>query len=234
MKRALLTGVGREGQVGEAVAARLAADGFELILVDRSAENVRARADAILAVGGVASAYACDLADPDAVADLIREITRDRGSQLDALVHMAGGFALTGPVADTAVSDWDRQLTINLRTAFVTARAAIPMLRAGGGSMVFFSSDSAMPGAKLARISAYAVAKYGVVALALAISQEERSTGIRANVLAPAAIRTATNAASMGREANYVEREDVGATVAYLCSDASRAITGQVLRLSPR
>jgi NAD(P)-dependent dehydrogenase (short-subunit alcohol dehydrogenase family) len=147
---------------------------------------------------------------------------------------MAGGFAATGPVADTVVSDWDRQLTINLRTAFVIARATIPMLRTGGGSMVFFSSESALPGAKLARVSAYTVAKYGVVALALAISQEERSTGIRANVLAPAAIRTATNAAFMGREANYVEREDVGATVAYLCSDASRAITGQVLRLTPR
>jgi NAD(P)-dependent dehydrogenase (short-subunit alcohol dehydrogenase family) len=230
----MLTGVGREGQVGEAVAARLAAEGFELILVDRTAENVRARAEAIRTAGGIASAHTCDLADPDAVAGLIREITRDRGPRLDALVHMAGGFAATGPVADTAISDWDRQLTINLRTAFVVARAAIPLLRTEGGSMVFFSSESAIPGAKLSRISAYAVAKLGVVALATAISQEERERRIRVNVLAPAAIRTATNTASMGRDANFVEREDVAATVAYLCSDASRAITGQVLRLSPR
>lgn len=234
MKRALLTGVGRAGQVGEAVASRLAADGFELILVDRTPENVQARADAVRAAGGVATAYATDLADPDAVADLVRQITSDHGARLDAMVHMAGGFAVTGPVAETAVGDWDRQLTINLRTAFLAARATIPMLRGGGGAMVFFSSESVVPGAKVSRISAYAVAKTGVVSLAIAISQEERGAGIRANVLAPAAIRTATNTASMGGDARFVEREDVSAIVAYLCSDASRAITGQVLRLSPR
>jgi NAD(P)-dependent dehydrogenase (short-subunit alcohol dehydrogenase family) len=234
MRRALLTGVGREGQVGEAVASRLAADGFELILVDHTAENVRARADAVRVAGGVASAYVCDLGDPDAVSGTIRQITTDHGARLDAVVLMAGGFAVTGPVADTPVPDWDRQLTINLRTAFLTARATIPMLRTGGGSMVFFSSESAIPGAKLSHISAYAVAKSGVISLAIAISQEERGAGIRANVLAPAAIRTATNAASMGLEAKFVEREDVSAAVAYLCSDASRGITGQVLRLSPR
>lgn len=234
MKRALLTGVGREGQVGEAVAARLAADGFELILVGRTAENVEARAKAIRSAGGIASGHACDLADPDAVDDLIRRIgAAARDFRLHALVHMAGGFAVTGPVAETAVPDWDRQLSINLRTAFLVSRAAIPLLR-GGASIVFFSSESALPGAKLARISAYAVAKSGLVTLALAISQEERTAGIRANVVAPAAIRTATNAASMGSDAKFVEREDVGATVAYLCSDAALAITGQVLRLSPR
>src|SRR4051812_31699022 len=194
MKRALLTGVGREGQVGEAVAARLSADGFELILVDRTLENVSARAKAIQALGGTASAHSCDLADADAVAKLFQKVAGE-DSGLAAVVHMAGGFALSGPVADTSIADWDRQLTINLRTAFLVARAAIPMLRVAGGSLVFFSSESAVPGAKVARISAYAVAKTGVAALAMAISQEERAHGIRANVLAPASIRTATNVA---------------------------------------
>jgi NAD(P)-dependent dehydrogenase (short-subunit alcohol dehydrogenase family) len=234
MKRALLTGVGREGQVGEAVASRLAADGFELILVDRTFEKVRARAEAVRAGGGVATPYSCDLADADAVASLIRKVAADHGDRLDAMVHMAGGFAAAGPVADIGVADWDRQLTINLRTAFLTARATIPMLRMGRGAMVFFSSEAAVPGAKLSGISAYAVAKIGVSTLAIAISQEERGAGIRANVLAPAAIRTATNTASMDQGARFVEREDVSATVAYLCSEASRGITGQVFRLGPR
>ena len=234
MKRALLTGVGRAGQVGEAVAARLATDGFELILVDRTAENVQARANDVLAAGGRATGYACDLADPDALAGLARQVAEHHGASLDAVVHMAGGFAVTGPVADSSVTEWDRQLTINLRTAFLTARMTIPMLRIVGGSMVFFSSEVALPGAKLSRVSAYAVAKLGVAALATAISQEERSARIRANVIAPATVRTAANIASMGSEASFVEREDVAATVAFLCSDASRALTGQVFRLSPR
>jgi NAD(P)-dependent dehydrogenase (short-subunit alcohol dehydrogenase family) len=234
VKRALLTGVGRVGQVGEAVAARLVVDGFELILVDRTAENVQARAEALRAAGGRATGYACDLSDPDALAGLARQVADRHGPSLDAVVHMAGGFAATGPVADTAVADWDRQLTINLRTAFLTARTTVPMLRIGGGSMVFFSSEVAIPGAKLSRISSYAVAKIGVVALAIAISQEERSARIRANIVAPASIRTASNVASMGPGASFVEREDVAATVAYLCSDAARGLTGQIFRLGPR
>jgi len=144
MKRALVTGVGREGQVGEAVASRLSADGFELILVDRTAENVRARADAVRAAGGVATAYACDLADPDAVEDLVRNVTSNHGARLDAMVHMAGGFAATGRVADTALGDWDRQLTNNLRTAFLAAAAKAPYAaqRTGRNRVCVHGSES--------------------------------------------------------------------------------------------
>ena len=234
MTLALLTGVGREGQVGEAVATRLASDGFELILVDRTLENVQARAGSLKAAGFSANPFACDLAEPDAVTDLMARIKKDHGGGLGALVHMAGGFGATGPVATTDVADWEHQLTINLRTSFLTARAAIAGLREVSGSIVFFSSESAIAGAKLSNIAAYAVAKYGVVALATAISQEERQFGVRANILAPGAIRTAANVAAMGPGARFVEREDVAATVSYLCSNAARAITGQVLRLSPR
>lgn len=234
MATALLTGVGREGQVGEAVASQLATDGFELILVDRTLDHVEARANALRQSGHSATGYACDLSDPAAVAGLFQKIAPAAKIGLDAVVHMAGGFAATGKVADTDITAWDHQLTINLRTAFLVARAAIPLLRRHGGSMVFFSSESAITGAKVSQISAYAVSKIGVIELASAISQEERDAGIRCNVLAPAAIRTATNVASMGEASRFVEREDVAATVSYLCSNASRAITGQILRLGPR
>jgi NAD(P)-dependent dehydrogenase (short-subunit alcohol dehydrogenase family) len=234
MPLALLTGVGREGQVGEAVAARLATDGFDLILVDRTLKNVQARAAALRDTGRKITPLACDLADADAVGALFRAVSRDHGPSLNAVVHMAGGFAMTGPVAETEVAAWEHQLTINLRTAFLVARGAIPLLRAGRGAVVFFSSESVIAGAKMAHISAYAVAKSGVIALATAISQEERDSGIRANVVAPAAIRTAANVAAMPGGSRFVEREDVAATVSYLCSDASAAITGQVLRLIGR
>lgn len=233
MGYALLTGVGRKGQVGEAVASRLAADGYDLILVDRTPENVEARAVEIRSAGGRAHAFAADLAEPAAVADVFRRIRRDHGEALSAYVHLAGGFAVTGPVAETTVEAWDRQLTINLRTAFLTSREAIPMLREARGSIVFFSSESALDGAKLARVAAYAVAKSGLLTLAAALSQEEASHGVRVNTLAPSAIRTATNATDMPN-ARFVEREDVAAAVSWLCSDGAAAVTGQVVRLSPR
>jgi NAD(P)-dependent dehydrogenase (short-subunit alcohol dehydrogenase family) len=234
MPLALLTGVGREGQVGEAVAARLAADGFDLVLVDRTFENVQARAKALSAPGRRVTPMACDLSDPDAVGSLFRTVSQDHGAALDAVVHMAGGFALTGPVARTDVSAWDHQLAINLRTGFLVARAAVPMLRPRRGSIVFFSSESALSGGKMAQVSAYAVAKTGLIVLATAISQEERVSGVRANLVAPAAIRTATNVAAMPTNSRFVEREDVAAVVSYLCSNEAAALTGQVLRLTPR
>ena len=233
MRYALLTGVGRPGQVGEAVAARLADDGFAVILVDRDAAGVEARASDIGARGGSAYPFSADLSDEQSVRDLFAKIRAKHGDALSAFVHLAGGFAVTGPVAETAVGDWDRQLTINLRTAFLTVREAVPMLRNGKGAAVFFSSESALSGAKVAGIAAYAVAKSGLLALAMAVSQEEAPTGVRVNVLAPAAIRTATNVADMGKAAHFVEREDVASAVSWLCSDSSRAVTGQVIRLAP-
>jgi NAD(P)-dependent dehydrogenase (short-subunit alcohol dehydrogenase family) len=234
MKRALLTGVGRQGQVGEAVARRLADDGYELILVDRDEANVNARAAELTSAGRVARPHAADLGDEQAVGALFARIAATHGDRLDAFVHLAGGFAVTGPVAETRVSDWERQLTINLRTAFLVARGALPLLREARGSVVFFSSESALAGSKLSGIGAYAVAKTGLIALAEAIAQEEGPRGVRANILAPAAIRTTANVADMPADARFVEREDVAATVSWLCSDSARGITGQVLRLAPR
>lgn len=233
MRYALLTGVGRPGQVGEAVAGRFATDGYTVLLVDRTPDAVAARAEEIRSKGGRAQAYAADLSSEPSVAELFAQVAKATGGSLDAFVHMAGGFAVTGVVAGTSVDDWERQLTINLRTAFVSSRGAIPMLRSARGSAVFFSSESVLSGAKVARVGAYAVAKSGLLTLAMSLSQEEAANGVRVNVVAPATIRTATNTADMPN-ARFVEREDVAATVAWLCSTEAQSVTGQVLRLTPR
>jgi NAD(P)-dependent dehydrogenase (short-subunit alcohol dehydrogenase family) len=229
----LLTGVGAEGQVGEVVARAFADLGASLVLVDRTGANVTARADALKAAGRKASAFACDLSNPADVAELANHVRANHGEQLSALVHMAGGFAMSGAVADSDIDVWDRQLAINLTTAYITARAFLPMLRAGRGSLVFFASEAALPGASVANKSAYAVAKSGVVTLMRAIAAEERKarTGVRCNAVAPTAIRTATNIQAMGGDAHYVEREEVADVVTYLCSSRAAAVTGAVIPL---
>src|SRR5918992_362418 len=212
----LLTGVGREGQVGEVVARAFAERGATVLIVDRQYR---------------ASAYGCDLTDAGAVGELAQRVRRDHGDRLDALVNMAGGFASTGTVADGDVDAWHRMLAINLTTAYLSTRAFLPMVRGGRGAVVFFASEAALPGSRIAGTAAYAAAKTGVVTLMQAVAQEERANGVRANALAPAAIRTATNIESMGTDKRYVEREDVAAAVLWLCSEAARAVTGQVIRL---
>jgi NAD(P)-dependent dehydrogenase (short-subunit alcohol dehydrogenase family) len=66
------------------------------------------------------------------------------------------------------------------------------------------------------------------------VAEEEREHGVRANALAPASIRTASNAQSMADSTPYVEREDVASAALYLCSEKARAVTGQVMHLVPR
>lgn len=228
----LITGIGREGQVGEAVARGLAREGATLILVDRSEDQARDRAAAIARDGVRAFAYGCDLSDASRVGELAAQVRDAHGGSLRAVVHVAGGFALSGALADSDPEMWQRMMAINLTTAYLVTRAFLPLVRMAKGSLVYFASEAALPGGKVANIAAYAAAKAGVVSLMRSVAQEERTSGVRANALAPTSIRTATNVQSMGENVRYVEREEVAATVAFLCSDAASAVTGQVIALS--
>lgn len=230
----LLTGVGREGQVGEMLARRFAEAGASLLLVDVDVAETQRRVDGLQSTGARAVALGCDLTDPAQVDALAEHVTKQHGGVVDALVHLAGGFAMSGRVDSSDVKVWHRQFAINLTTAYLTTRAFLPMLRrsAGGGAMVYFASAATLPGVAAAEMSAYVAAKSGVLALMRAVAQEEKDTGVRANAVAPTSIRTSANLASMGATARYVEREEVADAVLFLCSDAARRITGQVLQLA--
>ena len=228
----LLTGAGREGQVGEAVARALAERGATLLLVDRNLGQAQDRASALAQAGFKAFPFACDLADQNSVGELARRVGAEHGERLAALVHVAGGFAVSGPVARDELDVWNRMLSINLTTAFLVTRAFLPFVRAARGAIVYFASEAALPGAKVANIAAYAVAKTGVVTLMRAVAQEERENGVRANALAPTSIRTAANVKAMGENVRYIERDEVAHAVAYLCSDDASAVTGQLIALS--
>jgi NAD(P)-dependent dehydrogenase (short-subunit alcohol dehydrogenase family) len=228
----ILTGVGREGQVGEAVARAFAERGDRLALVDRTAGEVARRAAALRATGSAAvTSHACDLADPAAVDAVVREVVAAHGDAAGAFVHLAGGFGADGPVAASDLALLDRMLAVNLRTAFVATRAFLPLLRAGRGAIVYFASAAALPGASGSGTAAYAASKAGVLALMRAVADEERGAGVRANAVAPIAIRTGDNVRAMGDDARYVEREDVAHTVRWLCSAEAREVTGQVVAL---
>ena len=225
----VLTGVGREGQVGEAVALAFAERGARVFLVDHSEPNVRARAEALVARGLRAASLAADLTDPaaaSAVAERVREATSGR---VHGVVHLAGGFAASGPIADSDPAIWHRQLAMNATTAYMTARAFLPLLRNVKGSLVFFASEAVLPGARMANLAAYVASKSAVVALMQVIAQEERAHGVRVNAVAPTTIRTSDNVAAMAADAPMVTREAVADVVLWLCSDASRAVSGQLV-----
>lgn len=230
-KVAVLTGVSRRGQVGEAVARSLAESGVAVVLVDRTGVEAEERARELRGEGLRAAAYRADLTDPSQLDAVARAVSSDFDG-VDALVNIAGGFSMSGKVADSDPAAWTRQLDIGLTTAYLTTRAFLPLVRQRRGSIVFFASAAALPGSRIPEMSAYAVSKAGVITLMRAVAQEERDTGVRSNALAPTSIRTATNLETMGSDVRYVERDQVADAVRFLCfSTASRAISGQVIQL---
>jgi 3-oxoacyl-[acyl-carrier protein] reductase len=226
----LVTGIGREGQVGEAVASTIAKAGASIIAVDLIHEVADARARALRELGANAEAHACDLTNENHVRALADTVSATHRGRLDAVVNLAGGFGMSS-VADGGLDVWQRMLALNLTTAVLTTRAFLPLVRAARGAFVFFGSAAALPGASVASMAAYGAAKSGVLTLMRAIAEEERTNGVRANAVAPTSIRTAANVRDMGSDARYVEREDVARVVLWLCSEDSRPVTGQVIAL---
>ena len=227
----LIAGVGAKGQVGEAVAAAVSRRGDDVVIVTRSQAEAIERAADLGSAGFAVTGYHCDLADSAAVQDLAARVRQRHGARLDNVVHVAGGFARTGPIAESDASQVDRMMRINYLTAFNVARAFLPAVREASGSFVFFASENVFDGARTRGSSAYSAAKSALVALMRSLADEGREFGVRANALAPTAIRTAANEASMDGDAHFVEREDVASVVAFLSSRDARAITGQVIRL---
>ncbi len=227
----VLTGIGKPGQTGEVVARALLAKGARLAVVSRTAAEAEARAAAVRSEDSDVRGFPCDLSKEDEVAALARMVRDAFGDRVDALINMAGGFGMSGPVAESDFATWQHQLSINLTTAYLATRAFLPALRAARGSIVYFASAAALPGSRVARISAYAVAKSGVITLMRAVAQEESQHGVRANAVAPTSIRTAANLESMGTDAVYVDRSDVASTVLWLCSAEASGVTGQIVKL---
>jgi NAD(P)-dependent dehydrogenase (short-subunit alcohol dehydrogenase family) len=234
-KLVVITGVGRAGQVGEALALGFAKLGATLALLDLQQAEVDARAGSLRDAGFTATAHAANLADADAAkaaADEVVAATRDRFQGVHAVICAAGGFGNTGPIDQSDPSGWRKQFTINLDTAFGATRAFLPAVREAKGSFVYFGSVAALPGGNPSGIAAYAAAKSGVLALMTAVAREERANGVRANAVVPTQVRTAANIDAMGEDKAYVERESVADVVAFLASPLARNVSGQAITLA--
>jgi 3-oxoacyl-[acyl-carrier protein] reductase len=223
----VITGVGRAGQAGEAVAQVFAAAGAHVHLLDRN-QDIAERASAI---GSAATPWQIDLTDLPALQAVAAQIGTAANGRVAALLNVAGGFAMSGPTADSDPEIWHKMFAINLTTAYFATRTFLPMVRVARGTVLFIASQASLPGGKSAGMAAYAAAKAGVVSLMRSVAQEEKTHGVCVNAVAPSAIRTAANLDSMGDRFNYVERDEFAAALLQLCAPSARRITGQVIEL---
>jgi NAD(P)-dependent dehydrogenase (short-subunit alcohol dehydrogenase family) len=217
---------GATGALGSVVAREFAQTKACLALTGRCEEKLeRLAAELDLPDERVLTA-AADVTQAESVDSLMAAITEHFGS-VDVLLNVAGGWSGGKSVEETPVEDWDRLLTLNLRSAFLLARAALPaMLKAGWGRIVFVSSKTAVtPRAKQA---AYAVSKMGLITLTKTIAAEVKGSGVTANAILPSIIDTPTNRKFMPKAdpATWVPPEDIAAMMRFLCSEEAASTSG--------
>jgi len=225
-KVALVTGGG--GGIGRAVVRSLLRAGAQVASADLAGRPCEE---------GAAS-LPCDLSATDSGAVLIRAFS-EQFDRLDVVVHCAG---VTRDGVSWKLDDeaWRTVMSVNLDSAFLLMREAVPLLRAGGGgSVVLISSINGERG-KFGQAN-YAASKAGLIGFGRSVARETGRFGIRVNVVAPGLIDTEMTA-SLPEEARRkaIEEtalgvagkpEDVAAAVLFLASPMSRHITGQVLRV---
>ena len=225
-KTVLVTGVARAGQIGHAVAHAFGKAGARLIAVDRNAVAVAERVREFAADGIDARPAAGDLTESD-VAALAVETALKHYGHLDAVVNVAGGLTTFGPVGQSDSAGFDREIAINLKTAFLMSRAAVDALAKTRGSILNFASVAYFR--PMGQMAVYSAAKAGVAAMSQSLAVELWPMGIRVNAIAPGMVRTPENVSAAGPDAHYVEMAQLIEAVLFLAGDSASGITGQVL-----
>ena len=169
----------------------------------------------------------CDITDEE-------QVTRAFGAlgSLDALIHCAA-VLIKRPFIEMPAEDWDAQLDVGLRGAFLCAREAFRLMRRRGGSIVMVSSLSGVFGAeKFPGMSAYVAAKSGLAGLTEALAVEGREHGIRVNAISPGAVDTEMLRVA-GVEGPALSPAEVARVIVWLASPESAPLTGANLRMDP-
>lgn len=189
-----------------------------------------------------------DVTDEDAIAGLFAEIVTTWGG-VDAVCANAGIAGPTAAVEDVALADWRRCVSVNLEGAFLTAKHAVPgMKAAGAGSIILTSSTAGIYG--YPNRAPYAAAKWAIIGLMKTLAMELGPHGLRANAICPGAVEGARMEGVLAREAEvkgmtrdqvyqgyaagtsmrrFVEADDIANMAVFLASDAARLVSGQVI-----
>ena len=231
----LITGGKR---IGAAVAADLASRGMDVALTfNHSAAEAERVAQAVRSRGRSAVTLKADLSRPDACAEVVEAAAVAFG-RLDVLLNMASVYREM-PLGETDAAAWDATVNVDLRAAFLCARAAVPhMRRAGAGRIVNFADWIAASGRpRYAGYLPYYVAKRGVIGLTEALALELAADRILVNAIAPGPILapegTTAEASAAVEAATPVGRwggeEEIVKAVAFLI--ASDFVTGETIRV---
>ena len=236
-KLALITG-GAQG-IGKTISEELVQNGAHVVLGDVNLEGAQATAEAINNNGGSASAVKIDVSNPAEVKQVFDSILKDK-KPIDIMINNAG-ITRDGLMVRMKEADWDRVLNINLKGTFLCSQqAAKQMMKQKSGVIVNIASIVGVMG-NFGQAN-YSASKAGVIGLTKTLAREVASRGIRVNAVAPGFIDTEmTRVLDESVRQSLIEQiplaklglpEDVARCVAFLVSDRSSYITGQVINVN--
>jgi NAD(P)-dependent dehydrogenase (short-subunit alcohol dehydrogenase family) len=237
-KVAVITGAATG--IGRASALAFARAGARVVLTDVREDELGRAAEAVHGAGAEVAALSADLASPDACATVIDQAVR-MWNRLDVLFNNAGvGTMVVGGTVETiTLEHWDLALDVNVRAMYLLSRAAVPVMRTGGGgAIVNTSSVAAFRGSVTRPSHAYAASKGAVLSLTRAMAASYGRDRIRVNAICPGTIRTRLTADFVARAEQEAaegrgiplgrvgEPDDIAKCALFLASDDASWISG--------
>lgn len=217
---------GGAGNVGQAVTRRFLEAGARVSVPFYKTDATTALDELSREHGERLHSFALDLTTERGAEQAIQR-TVEWAGRIDGLVHLVGGYLGGTRVAETEIDAWDRMMDLNLKSAWLVARAALPVIvKSGGGSMVFVSSRAARSGR--AKHAAYAVAKSALLTLVESIAEEYARDEIRANAVLLGTVDTPGNRRSDpdADTSLWTQPDEIARVIVFLASDDAAAING--------